>query len=232
MSEELLFYSYIGSSSSFRVRIAARLIGVNLKIMPVNLLAGEHKQPEYLNINPLGLVPTLVIKSSISHKEIKISDSIAIVTYLAETNGYNLYPNNLYEKAKVIEIIATIFGIQEASNFYKNTHQESNSKKSSRQKHNEVIVARLPALEKMLTSARSQFTKEHCQYAWDNIPGIIDILLIPQMNNVIRYVEKHDRATLAKTYPLLMNLYETCMKLPEFKEVHPENNAMKIQYGE
>ncbi len=48
-------YTYYRSTSSYRVRIALALKGLDYQALPVNLIAapgGEHRQPAYLAINP------------------------------------------------------------------------------------------------------------------------------------------------------------------------------------
>lgn len=55
-------YGYYRSTSSYRVRIALALKGLDYQALPVNLIApsdGEHRQPAYLALNPQGRVPTL-----------------------------------------------------------------------------------------------------------------------------------------------------------------------------
>ncbi|WP_428408365.1 glutathione S-transferase family protein [Hyphococcus sp.] len=44
----------------------------------VNLKSGEHKQPEFLKINPMGKVPALV------HDGVNVTESAAICAYLAD----------------------------------------------------------------------------------------------------------------------------------------------------
>ena len=75
-----LLYGYWRSSSSYRVRIAMNLKGIDYRQRAVDLLrgGGEQTQPEYRSINPLGLVPALV------HGERVVVQSVAICEYLEE----------------------------------------------------------------------------------------------------------------------------------------------------
>ena len=41
-------YNYFRSSASFRVRIALQIKGLDYDYLPVHLVKGEHKDPEYL----------------------------------------------------------------------------------------------------------------------------------------------------------------------------------------
>ena len=75
-------YTYYRSTSSYRVRIALALKGLDYTALPVNLIApsgGEHRQPAYLAINPQGRVPALRTDDG----ELLIQ-SPAIIEYLEE----------------------------------------------------------------------------------------------------------------------------------------------------
>lgn len=63
---------------SIRARWTLQELGVPFEAVPVNLLAGEHRQAEFLELNPAGRVPVLV------DGDIVLTESIAIVVYLAE----------------------------------------------------------------------------------------------------------------------------------------------------
>ena len=53
-------YMHPGSPNSRRARIAARLAKRNVDEVVVNVVAGENRSVEYLALNPMGKVPTLV----------------------------------------------------------------------------------------------------------------------------------------------------------------------------
>ena len=53
-------YSFFNSSTSFRVRIALALKGLPYEYAGVNLRAGEQGKPEYRELSPAAIVPTLV----------------------------------------------------------------------------------------------------------------------------------------------------------------------------
>ena len=45
---------------SIRVRWTLQELGVDFEAVTVNLMAGEHRGPEFLAINPAGKIPVLV----------------------------------------------------------------------------------------------------------------------------------------------------------------------------
>src|SRR5207249_5905922 len=65
----------------------------------VDLMKGEHYQPEYVAINPNRLVPVL------EDGDFRLSESSAILKYLAEKTGSSTYPKELRPRAKVNEMM-------------------------------------------------------------------------------------------------------------------------------
>ena len=60
-----------------RVRLTAAVLGIELEEKKLDFAKGEHKNPEYLALNPNGAVPTLV------DGEFVLTESRAIMQYLA-----------------------------------------------------------------------------------------------------------------------------------------------------
>ena len=53
-------YTFFRSSTSYRVRIALSVKGLDWEPRYVSLPKLEHREPAYLEVNPQGLVPALV----------------------------------------------------------------------------------------------------------------------------------------------------------------------------
>jgi glutathione S-transferase len=85
-----------GPTRSLRALWGLRELGADFEFVPVNLLAGEHRRPEFLAINPAGKVPVLVDDDNV------IPESAAIVLYLAEKYpDRGLLPTDLKDRAQV-----------------------------------------------------------------------------------------------------------------------------------
>ncbi len=85
------------SGHAHRVRLFANILGLQTTIIPVDLLNGAHKEPEYLQKNPFGQVPTL------EDSDVTLFDSNAILVYLA--SKYDIsnkwYPNDAAVAAQI-----------------------------------------------------------------------------------------------------------------------------------
>ncbi|EGV61729.1 Glutathione S-transferase 2 [Yamadazyma tenuis] len=80
MSESLTLYTW-GTPNGQKVSIFLELLGLKYNVKPLDISTNVQKEPEFLAINPNGRIPTLVDSST----GITISETAAIITYLADT---------------------------------------------------------------------------------------------------------------------------------------------------
>src|SRR5207244_13637884 len=84
-----------GPTRSIRARWTLQELGVDFEPVTVNLVAGEHRRPEFLKINPAGRVPVLV------DDDLVLTESVAIVLYLAENYSHKgLITTELKQRAQ------------------------------------------------------------------------------------------------------------------------------------
>lgn len=74
-------YDLDASGNCYKVRLFASLAHIALETVSVDLAAGEHKQPPFLELNPLGQLPVLQDGAD------TLRDSQAILVYLAGAYG-------------------------------------------------------------------------------------------------------------------------------------------------
>src|SRR6266496_5984510 len=85
-----------GPTRSIRVRWTLQELGVDFEPIRVNLVAGEHRRPEFLKINPAGKLPVLV------DGDLVLTESVAIVLYLGEKYAdKGLLPKDLGQRAQL-----------------------------------------------------------------------------------------------------------------------------------
>jgi len=84
-----------GPTRSIRVRWTLQELGVDFEAITVNLIAGEHRRPDFLAINPAGKLPVL------ADGDFVLTESVAIVLYLAEKyTDQGLLPSDLRQRAE------------------------------------------------------------------------------------------------------------------------------------
>ena len=97
-------YGYFRSSAAFRVRIALNLKKLPYETAAIHLRRNDQSTPDYLGVNPQGLVPTLEDNGR------TLIQSLAIIEYLNETHpDPPLLPKHPADRARVrglAEIVA------------------------------------------------------------------------------------------------------------------------------
>lgn len=95
-------YDLTLSGNCYKVRLFAALAGISLEIVPVDFLAGEHKRPPLIELNPWGELPILV------DGDVVLRDSQAILVYLARRYaGEAWLPNDPAAMAEVVQWLST-----------------------------------------------------------------------------------------------------------------------------
>ena len=90
-------YYHPASTTSRPIMLFAAECGVPLEMQVVDLFTGEHMQPPYAAVNPNRLVPTL------EDGDFVLTESSAILKYLADKIDSATYPKDLKQRARVNE---------------------------------------------------------------------------------------------------------------------------------
>src|SRR3984957_6817917 len=92
-------YMHPVSMTSRPVRLFIAENKIPVEEVTVDLFTGEHYGPQYTAVNPNNLVPM------IEDGDLRLTESAAILKYLADKIGSPAYPKDLKQRAKVNEIM-------------------------------------------------------------------------------------------------------------------------------
>lgn len=206
-------YSNYRSSSSFRVRIALELKGLDYQIHPVRmeLLASEQVRPAFMALNPQGLVPVLVDGAT------TLTQSLAIIEYLEERYPEPaLLPGTPAERARVRAIAHAIAcDIQPLTKMRVRRHLTDIldvSEDALASWHWDHVDGGLVAVEGLI--AGHPWTGSFCH---GETPTLADCCLVPQL-----YAAWHYGCELRRI-PTLRAIEKRCMSLPTFQRAAPES---------
>ncbi len=104
----MLLYFHPASTTCRMIMMFAADEGIGLDYKLVDLFKGEHLKPEFAGVNPNCLVPVL------EDGEFRLTESAAILRYLAEKTNSAAYPKDLKDRARVNEMMDWF-----NANFYK-----------------------------------------------------------------------------------------------------------------
>ncbi|ABC90543.1 maleylacetoacetate isomerase protein [Rhizobium etli CFN 42] len=204
---EIILYDYWRSSASYRVRIALNLLGLDYQTVPINLLDGAHKMPDYLTLNPQGLVPTLVIDGK------TLTQSLAIIEYLAELRPEcGLLPTDSADRQKVRALAYAIaMDIHPVCNLHVVSHLRTLTDKAEAREEwmKHFIGDGLRKLEIMLGESDGAFS-------FGGRPSIADLCLVPQVYNARRW------GVDITAFRRISDIDARCADLPAFQAAHPD----------
>ncbi|WP_371365287.1 maleylacetoacetate isomerase [Pseudomonas sp. QL9] len=202
-------YTYYRSTSSYRVRIALALKGLDARHLPVNLLQGEHRQDAYRAINPQGRVPALRVDGEL------LIQSPAIIEYLEERFPEPaLLPRDPLQRAHQ-RAVAALIGCD--------IHPL----------HNVAVLNRLRGLgidETGVNQWIAHWIGEGLAAVEALIgddgfcfgqPGLADVYLLPQL-----YAARRFNVDLA-AFPRILRVERLALEHPAFRQAHPDAQADK-----
>ena len=207
---DIVLHNYFRSSTSYRVRIALALKGIDYRYVAYNLRHGEQRSPDYLAVNPQGLTPALVWSDGTM-----IAQSLAIIEFLDEVHpeprllpqdpagrarvrmlsqmiGCDIHPvNNL----RILNALRSRYGADEAeiADWFRHWVNET-----------------FQPLENILS--RSSATGRYCH--GDQI-SVADLCLVAQVANNARFNVD------MTPYPVISGIRDACMEIPAFVDAAP-----------
>ncbi|WP_158966124.1 maleylacetoacetate isomerase [Chachezhania sediminis] len=201
-------FDFPNSSSSYRLRIALQMAGIDYDTVLVDLPTGQQRAPEHMARNPQGFVPVLDIDG------LRLTQSMAILRYLDTTRGLGLLPEDPVERVKVEALADAIaIDIHPVCNLQvvKYATEISGDAEMRGKWSRHFMRPGMVAFEKMLQGF------EGGPFCCGDLPMLPDICLMPQINNCRRWgVELDD---LTKT----MQAVAACEGVAAFQAAHPDN---------
>ncbi|MBC3435174.1 maleylacetoacetate isomerase [Pseudomonas sp. BW16M2] len=198
-------FTYYRSTSSYRVRIALALKGLDYQALPVNLLKGEQRDADYLAINPQGRVPALRLESG----ELLVQ-SPAIIEYLEEAFPQTpLLPRGPEARARVRGVAAIIgCDIHPLHNVsvLNQLRQLGHDEAQVNQWIGHWISQGLAAVEQLIGDEG---------FCFGATPGLADVYLIPQL-----YAAERFNIDLGG-YPRIRRVAALAEQHPAFHQAHP-----------
>jgi len=82
---------YAPTPNTWKVSILLEECGLPYRVIPVDILAGDQRKPEFLAVNPNGRVPAIV-DHDVVDRPLPVFESGAILIYVAEKTGRFLAP--------------------------------------------------------------------------------------------------------------------------------------------
>lgn len=205
----MILHGFFRSTASWRVRIALGLKGVEVEHRYYRLRKGEQRAPDYLKLNPQGLVPSLELDDGRV-----LTQSLAIIEYLDETIPEPpLLPKDPYERA-VVRSLAQVIACD--------VHPVQNLKILGR-------VAKLAGegadtewaattIREGLDAFEARIAGNKGPFCVGDRPSLADIVLVPQLANARRF-------GVEITWPRIAQVEQACSELEAFQAAQPEQQG-------
>ena len=202
-------HGYYRSSTSYRLRIALELKGLDYEYVPVNLLASEQKGEAFTSRNPFGSVPLLEADGK------DRVQSMAQLEWLDETYPEKpLLPSDIEDRYVARELAYAIATELHAPlnlpvlKYLANEYGKSQDEIGVWYRH--WLARTLDPLEARLAQLDTG------DFLFD-MPGFFEVCLLPQVYNAQRFgFDFSDK-------PRITRIEQACLALPAFQRAHPDN---------
>jgi maleylacetoacetate isomerase len=205
----MILYDFFRSSAAYRVRIALNLKGLEAERRFVHLRRGEQRAPAYLELNPQGLVPMLVVGGR------RLTQSLAIIEYLDERHPLPpLLPqgdeDRAFVRAVALAIACDIHPLDNTRVLHYLEHTLGLGAEARDAWYRHWIDEGFRAIEALLA------TRSAGAFCAGETPTLADICLVPQVANANRF--KMDLSP----YPRIRAINAACLELAAFDRARPD----------
>lgn len=202
-------HAYYRSSTSYRVRIALNLKGLDYEIAPVDLRTSEQRSDHYRAINPFAGVPVLEVAGR------HYAQSMAIIEWLEERHPQPpLLPADREDRFVARELAYAI-----ATELHAPLNLPVLQYLKRELGHNQAEIGHWYRhwLVKTLVPIERRLTQLDTDNFLFSAPGLFEAVLVPQLYNARRF--DFDLAPM----PRIRRIDAACLALPAFEKAHPDN---------
>ena len=202
----MILHGYFRSTASWRVRIALGLKGLEGVQVIHHLRKGEQRAPDYLALNPQGLLPAFVTDDGAV-----LTQSLAIIEYLDEVSlTPSLLPIDPVQRAKVRAVAQAIAC---------DIHPVQNLKVLQRLRdfglaEEQVQAWAATVIEEGFDAVDKLLADQPGPFAFGDAPTLADLCIVPQLGNARRF-------GVEIRWPRLLALEAACLELPAFQNAVP-----------
>ncbi|GAB5350108.1 maleylacetoacetate isomerase [Alteriqipengyuania sp. 357] len=202
-------YGYFRSSTSYRLRLALQLKGLEYENCPINLLEGQQKGEAFAGRNPFATVPMLEV-----HGKDRVQ-SMAIIEWLDEAYPDKpLLPVEIEQRYLARELAYAIATELHAPlnvpvlKYLKTEYGQDQEGVNAWYRH--WLARTLQPIEQRLAQLNTG------DFLFDE-PGFFEVVLMPQIYNARRFGYDFSDA------PHTTRIEAACLALDEVQRAHPDN---------
>lgn len=202
-------HGYYRSSTSYRLRIALELKGLDYEYVPVNLLTSEQKGEAFTSRNPFGSVPLLEAGGR------DRVQSMAQLEWLDEAHPDKpLLPADLEDRYTARELA---YAIATELHAPLNLPVLKYLKQEYGKSQDEIDIWYRHWLARTLDPLEARLAQLDTGDFLFQRPGFFEVCLLPQVYNARRFGFDFDDK------PRTSRIEQACLALPEFQRAHPDN---------
>lgn len=202
-------HAYFRSSTSYRLRIALNLKGLDYEVVPVDLRTAQQKDAAFTARNPFGSVPMLEADGR------DRAQSMALLEWLDEAYPQPpLLPADVEDRYTARELA---YGIATEIHAVNNLPVLNYLKTELGHSQDQIDVWYRHWLARTLDPVEQLLEKIGTGDFLFDAPGLFEVVLLPQVYNARKF------AFDFTAHPHIERIEAACLALPAFQRAHPDN---------